>query len=57
MKTVITTPNKNYPFYTVMVGSDGNTLYKTGYDTKAKAEKAAKSINGLGWQCTVETTK
>ena len=38
MKTVITTPNKNYPFYTVMVGSDGNTLYKTGYDTKEKAE-------------------
>lgn len=55
MKTVITTPNKKYKFYTVMVGSDGNTLYKTGYETKEKAEKAAKSINGLGWQCTVET--
>lgn len=57
MKTVITTPNKNYPFYTVMVGSDGNTLYKTGYDTKAKAEKAARSLNRLGWQTSVETTK
>ena len=56
MKTIITTPNKKYPFYTVMVGIGGD-IYKTGYDTKPKAEKAAKNIRGLGFECWIESVK
>jgi len=56
MKTIITTPNKKYPFYTVMVGIGGD-IYKTGYDTEQKAIKAAKNIRGLGFKCEVEKVK
>lgn len=57
----MTKTRKTYKYDTVMYGTPdyytGEVLtYRTTYATKQKAEKAARNIRGLGYDCYIERT-